>query len=614
MLEPDNSFLFPEDTMAELTVPKLMFRRIQKRDGTIVDFDKTKISQAIFAAAQSVGGKDAELADSLTDRVILYLARTEQDGLLNVELVQDAIEKVLIENGHARTAKSFILYRAERHRIRQTKQVQSIRNKGHETKNFIPSPSSLVPSLQVRTSDEQVVAWNRQRIIDALVRETQLYPETATQISKEVELQIIESKLRIITAGLIRELVNAKLLEHGFQKEQRLHTRLGIPLYDYEQLLLSLGTNPTPPEAKPAKPIERILTESFSKQYALAKVFAQEIVNAHAEGTLYLHGLDEIANGYLLRYNSGFSTANTFNPQILNLKSEFNLVVSESDLTLPAIDTIIETSKDTELKIRFIKKPEAFPTPELVMHKISLNLPRFAYMVSSIDRNLQPEETESYLFQLFKPQLELIAQAHLQKQNLINRIYGDYLLDRIRQLISTDVEPTLVYTIGITGLNDLVQSFSGEQLHQSESALRLGIRILSELQGFCRQLSRTFNIPLALEPTYNPEVASRFAKLDLARFQLLANQVVKKKPTNGGGSYTLGANFAAESNLDIFDRIEAETRLHPYLNNQAYISIPKAYLDAGIAQSGKEWLLSFLKRVLSVVGCQLLVVSLKTEN
>lgn len=96
-----------------------MFSQIQKRDGRVVNFDATKITEAIFAAAKAVGGDDYEAAKSLTFQVLDCLQEQFGGSLFSVEDVQDTVEKVLIENGHARTAKAFILYRDRRTRIRE---------------------------------------------------------------------------------------------------------------------------------------------------------------------------------------------------------------------------------------------------------------------------------------------------------------------------------------------------------------------------------------------------------------------------------------------------------------------------------------------------------------
>ena len=93
-------------------------------------------------------------------------------------------------------------------------------------------------ALFVRTSKEDILGWNRQRIVDALVRETYVDIDTAEEISKEVERQIIDSRITIVTAPLIRELVDAKLIERGLEQARRMHTRLGVPLYDADRLIL----------------------------------------------------------------------------------------------------------------------------------------------------------------------------------------------------------------------------------------------------------------------------------------------------------------------------------------------------------------------------------------
>ncbi len=98
-----------------------MITSIKKRDGRIVPFDSTKIDQAItraFAASGSQKGEDT--ARELTRLVIESLEKNENiSATPEVEEVQDAVERVLIEKGFVRTAKCYILYRAERNRVRQ---------------------------------------------------------------------------------------------------------------------------------------------------------------------------------------------------------------------------------------------------------------------------------------------------------------------------------------------------------------------------------------------------------------------------------------------------------------------------------------------------------------
>jgi ribonucleoside-triphosphate reductase len=92
---------------------------IIKRDGRRAEFNIDKIADAIYKAAQVLGGNDREMSLYLARQVELYLTEVKKNDTPTVEEIQDAVEKILIENGHARTAKEFILYRAERTRVRE---------------------------------------------------------------------------------------------------------------------------------------------------------------------------------------------------------------------------------------------------------------------------------------------------------------------------------------------------------------------------------------------------------------------------------------------------------------------------------------------------------------
>ena len=96
-----------------------MITMIRKRDGREVPFTVEKIASAIFKAASVTGGKDYQTSLALAGRVADYVDVRFAGHVPSVEEVQDAVEKILIETGHARTAKEFILYRAERTRVRE---------------------------------------------------------------------------------------------------------------------------------------------------------------------------------------------------------------------------------------------------------------------------------------------------------------------------------------------------------------------------------------------------------------------------------------------------------------------------------------------------------------
>ena len=95
---------------------------IRKRDGRIVPFDPDKITEAIFKAARAVGGADREPAKTVSESVIGILdILCKDERIPTVENVQDLVEKMLIEKGHAKVAKAYILYREQHRKIREAK-------------------------------------------------------------------------------------------------------------------------------------------------------------------------------------------------------------------------------------------------------------------------------------------------------------------------------------------------------------------------------------------------------------------------------------------------------------------------------------------------------------
>lgn len=91
-------------------------KQVIKRDKRIVPFDQSKITEAIWRAAQSVGGTDKDLAKKISGQVTTVLEVFYKSGssIPTVDQIHDLVEKILIENGHAKTAKAYILYR-QRH-------------------------------------------------------------------------------------------------------------------------------------------------------------------------------------------------------------------------------------------------------------------------------------------------------------------------------------------------------------------------------------------------------------------------------------------------------------------------------------------------------------------
>ena len=160
-------------------------------------------------------------------------------------------------------------------------------------------------SLFVRTSNEEIHRWDKSKIYNALVRETDISNDAANIIAKEVEKLIMNLEIENITAPLIRELTNAKLVEYGLEKIRRQHTRLGVPLYDTREIILTHNKEnanvPHGPEAT-----NLTLAEHIKKEFALIEIFSQDVADAHMRGDIHLHDLGMVDRPYCSGQNMDY--------------------------------------------------------------------------------------------------------------------------------------------------------------------------------------------------------------------------------------------------------------------------------------------------------------------
>ncbi len=181
---------------------KSIIKKIKKRDGRIVDFDEQKIFNAIWKAAQAVGGKDKSIAEKLAAKVVKQLEKFYKDTIPSVEDVQDIVEKILIEEGHAKTAKAYILYRQERRRIREEKKRILEKDSLDEIDKAFDVNSLRVLAARYLARDEngKLIEGPKQLfervatlvVIPDLMRDSEIYSREARQLKPEEVEQIIE--------------------------------------------------------------------------------------------------------------------------------------------------------------------------------------------------------------------------------------------------------------------------------------------------------------------------------------------------------------------------------------------------------------------------------------
>jgi anaerobic ribonucleoside-triphosphate reductase len=153
--------------------------------------------------------------------------------------------------------------------------ADDIEKKAHRPKNIL-----------IRASRSAIEEFDPNKIANTLTREAKMPPELAQKVAKEAETQLLKSKTKYLTAPLVRELVNAILIEKGLEEYRHKLTRLGIPVHDVTSLL----------HAKPESPPQRANSleaagQTVFKEYTLLNALPRDIADAHLSGALHLHNL-----------------------------------------------------------------------------------------------------------------------------------------------------------------------------------------------------------------------------------------------------------------------------------------------------------------------------------
>ncbi len=144
--------------------------------------------------------------------------------------------------------------------------------------------------VQVRTSRNTIENFDRKKITASLVRETRLPKELAETIARESDAELRKLKLDFVSAPLIREIVNVKLLEHGFEEARADYTRLGMPVYDATQII-EVGSKENEALQNPEE-LHALMAGNIFREYALLKILPLHLADAHMRGEIHIHDLD----------------------------------------------------------------------------------------------------------------------------------------------------------------------------------------------------------------------------------------------------------------------------------------------------------------------------------
>ena len=135
--------------------------------------------------------------------------------------------------------------------------------------------------MVVRTSRLAIEEFDRSKIVESLVREADVPVELAESIAREAEERLMMMRVRYLTAPLIREVVNAILLEKGLEEYRHKMTRVGMPVYDTSVLL----------STSPSGVVRETTCEKVLEEYVLIGVLQRDVADAHLSGSIHIEGL-----------------------------------------------------------------------------------------------------------------------------------------------------------------------------------------------------------------------------------------------------------------------------------------------------------------------------------
>jgi ribonucleoside-triphosphate reductase len=195
---------------------------------------------------------------------------------------------------------------------------------------------------------------------------------------------------------------------------------------------------------------------------------------------------------------------------------------------------------------------------------VSINLPQAAYRAGKGNIKECVEE--------IKRAMDIAMEAHLEKKEFINELMTAELgtLWQIGK-IAEDGRPYVdlekaTYIIGVIGLNECVQYLIDEELHDSEKAYKLGLKLIAAMNLKAKSLEDKHSLRVTLEETPGESAPFKFARTDIREYPE-SLQYIKGDIDTGAIYYSNSAHFAADAPIDIIDRITKQGRFNTLIES-----------------------------------------------
>lgn len=573
-----------------------MFEVIQKRDGCQTSFDESKITDAIFKAARAVGGEDRTRAIELTLKVLKVLKSKYNGQVFGVEEVQDIVEKVLIEQGHASTAKVYILYRDKRTRMRESKSdlmdvvAEILTETDKENANVSNSPSAKM--LQIAGAASKRYYLGR------------LIPEEMANAHIKGDIHIHDldwygktlTCLQVPLGRLLKEGFNTG---HGYirpPKRPNSATALTAIILQSSQNDMHGGQS----YAAFDRDMAEFVTDADDKEiYQAMEALVYNLNSMHSRagaqvpfssinlGTVTSETGRAITKNLLLAFEAGLGRGENpifpniifrlkaginFNPEDVNYDL-FQLALRVAAKRLNPSFSFMDSSFNAQYgdqvaymgcrsRVMANRHGETVTDGRGNLSFTTINLPRLG---------IRAQGDLDQFWQLLNKQLKLVfrqlhhrfqVQAKLKVKDM-PFIMGQKLYLGSEKLKFDDPIETVIkqgtLTVGFIGLAETLASLIGEHHGESAAAQKAGLEIVAFMRQKTDQACEEFDLNYTLLATPAEGLSGRFVKMDAKEYGQIPGVTDKDYYTN---SFHVPVKFA----INAFEKIKIEGLYHQYCN------------------------------------------------
>lgn len=573
-----------------------MFTKIKKRDGREVYFDEAKITEAIYKAAKSVGGADKQLAMELTLEVLRFLKQKFNGGVFGVEDVQDAVEKILIEKGHAKTAKAYIVYRYKRTRMRDAKSDlmdavgEILVETNRENANVSNSPSAKM--LQIASAASKAYYLNR------------LIPEQMSSAHTRGDIHIHDLDFYGKTLTCI-QIPLGKLLKSGFNnghgfirspKRPGSATALAAIILQSSQNDMHGGQSFGFFDRDMAPFMEKA-TEEEVYQAMEALIYNLNSMHSRAGAQVPFSSLNLgcdtspagrlVTKNLLLAYEKGLGRGeNPIFPNIIFRVKEgvnlnpgdpnydlFKLAIRVSAQRLNPTFSFMDSSFNREYgdqvgymgcrtRVMANRHGEAVTDGRGNLSFTTINLPRLAIKA---ERDLMKfYQNLADMIDMTCEQLyhRYIVQAKLKVKDMPFLMGQALYMDSDKLSACDEIEAVIKHgtlSVGFIGLAETLIALTGNHHGESEEAQVLGEEIIAFMRNQVDKASDRYDLNYTLLATPAEGLSGRFVKMDRKEYGLIPGVTNKDYYTN---SFHIPVNHP----ISIYEKSRIEGVYHKYAN------------------------------------------------